>query len=89
MRYKIEILTKEKNMKLRDYLKKENIDTKDFAEKLECNHSYLNGVMKGKYRAGRRLARDILLATSGNCNVLTEKQEMEKCIHCGCYKKVA
>lgn len=53
------------DMTLKEYLFLYRIKVSDFAEKINCNRSYFSRLINGKVKPGKRLAKDIEIATNG------------------------
>lgn len=52
-------------MKLREYLKLNNLTISAFADQIEYSRPHLSRVLTGKLKLGKKLARDIEKATNG------------------------
>lgn len=52
-------------MRLKSYLAEKKMLLKDFCKEVGCTYSHLSGVDSGKRIPGRRLAKDIEIATGG------------------------
>lgn len=50
---------------LKAYLAETGMTKKDFCEIIDCSHRYLDEILNGRMLPGRRLAKDIEMATSG------------------------
>mgnify|MGYP001564856723 FL=1 len=50
---------------LKAYLANTGQTLKDFCRMLDCDMTYMSAVMNGRVRAGRRLAKDVRIATGG------------------------
>lgn len=60
-------------MELDEWLFKNKMTASDFAKSLECNRNWMYSVVNKRVKPGKRLARDIVLATQGQ---VTEKELM-------------
>jgi len=56
-------------MELRDYLHKNRIKIIDFARQLEYGRTYINEIVNGTKRPGKRLAKEIERQTGGEVTV--------------------
>lgn len=56
-------------MKLKLYLIANRITIIDFSNKIDCSRVYLTNVVNGKKKPGKRLAKDIEIATNGEVTV--------------------
>lgn len=52
-------------MELKLYLVRNKISITDFSKKIGCHRSYLSEIVNGTKIPGKRLAKDIELATNG------------------------
>ncbi len=60
-------------MELEEWLYKNKMTIADLSRTLECDKFYLNRIVNKHLKPGKRLARDIVLATQGQ---VTEKELM-------------
>lgn len=71
-------------MILKEYLFRKNMKISVFSRMLECNRSYLNDIVNGVKKPGKRLAKDIEAATDGEVtfdelmNPLPMEEQQEK-----------
>ncbi len=66
------------NMNLREYLFIKRISVKEFSEALDYSRTHLSGIVHGKLKPSKRLAKAIEKATNGEVTVteiLKEKGE--------------
>jgi len=63
---------------LKAYLANINMTVKDFCEILECDNKHLSRIMNGKQSPGKRLAKDIRLATNGIIDLKVSPRKKEK-----------
>ena len=52
-------------MNLREYLFINRLTVTEFSKKVDCNRPYMSGIIHGRIKPSKRLARDIEEATNG------------------------
>ena len=50
---------------LKAYLANVGMTMKEFCRMIDCDHTYMSAVVNGRVTAGRRLAKDVRVATDG------------------------